>query len=1472
MRLACKRAAPIFQRMHTISRTGITSGAPLSFAQQRLWFLDQFTPNSAAYNIPLVIDLDGPLDVQALRSAIREIVSRHDTLRTTFPSHRGVPYQLVQPADAFSLSFTDLSGFDVESRDREVDEVITAESRQPFDLAHGPIFRMRLIRLTPERHVLVGAVHHIVFDAWSTGIFFREVTTLYRTYCVGEPSPLTDLPIRYIDFAAWQRERLQGERLQRELEYWKEHLKTAPHLALLTDFRRPATQSFEGGRAHLPMSEQLVGAVEAFSRQEGVTLFITLLTAFATLLHRFCDQDDMVIGVPIANRNRLELERLIGFFLNTLPLRLDVSGEPTFRELLQRVKRVAFSAYAHQELPFEKLVEELRPDRSLGHSPIIDTAFVVDNSPGGVKPTMTAGDLRLRRRIVDTGTSKFDLAMMLFRGDGERRVTLEYRRDLFGPQTASQLLDHYRRLVDAIVADPDRSIAQLPLSSDRERTMITTRWSGHTALYPRDQTLSELFEAEAHRAPAATAVVAADGRLTYEELNRRANQLAHHLRARGVKREDHVGILLDRSPDVVIVLLAIVKAGGAYVPLDPSYPCDRITSLIQRTAARLVVTRDAIARDMALAAHLRVCIDSDAEAIAKETIDNLSIEGDAESLAYTLSTSGSTGSPKEVGIPHRAIVRLAYGMPDVPFGPGARVLHMSALSFDLSTLEIWVPLLRGGCVVIAPNRLHTPVELERLLSDCGVTVLWLTASLFNLVIDEHPRALAAVRYVITGGEALSVSHVERALAALPDTVLINGYGPTEATTFASYYVIPRHAPARPSVPIGWPLTNTRVYVLGKHDQPVPAGYPGELWIGGDALARGYLNDAALTAERFRPDPFAGVPARMYKSGDRARFLSDGSLEFLGRIDDQLKIRGIRIEPGEIEAALMEHPSVDRAAVAAHELAASGRTLVAYVVRSLRASLPATADLRDFLRSRLPEHMVPQFYEWVPALPLLPSGKIDRCALKAPSLERIAAPPAAADLIMTPTEATVAAVWRELLKVERIGRNSNFFEVGGDSLLAAQAVSRLGNAMHVPVAVRALFEFPTVAGLAKILDHHRESPSSRSPSRLASHNDRTVISVDPSLASEQASVRNATVSVMPGEIEGTLAEVWRNTLGLAAVDIDEDFFELGGNSLLAVRLSAELECRFGIAVPIATLFEHRTIRDYARFIAQPGQLTEWSPIVAIQPVGTRPPLFLVHAIGGEVLSYAALAEHLGKDQPVYGLRARFEEGPRFFSSVEEMAATYVRAIRRMAPSGPYRLGGYSGGGLIAYEMAQQLRSAGEEVSRLVMIDCSAPGGSRRRLSAGAMFHLLKNVAYWIVDDDFFRDGLAVARGRLRSKGIAWRDRLRARRGTSQEIDIRHALGLWRYPDNAREFLEAFHHALTTYRPRRYGGTVTVIRSRTRKFIALTPLEADLGWQKLASGGVQTRVLAGAHDTIIREPRVRKLAEVLTEFLDEAATVA
>jgi len=1441
-------------------RADRTADIPLSFSQTRLWFLDRFSPGDPTYNTPILVDFRGPLNVETLRRALSDIVRRHEALRTTFPSRRGVPRQAVLPYEPQTLPLVDLMHLDPAGRDAQLDTLIAEDVRQPFNLEHGPIFRTLLVRLKPEHHVLIGGVHHIVFDGWSNGILFREITAVYAAFAAGSPSPIPELPVQFVDYVALQRERLKGGSLPSTLNYWKARLDGAPRLTLPTDFPRPKVRSLAGSREFLELPEELVSAVDALGRREGATLFVTLLTAYACLLQAFCRQDDLIIGTPIANRPRKELESVIGFFLNMLPLRLNLSGQPTFREALQRTKEVAFSAYAHQDLPFEKLVEELRPERSLDRSPVIETVFVLDNNPHSIGETIASGDLTLCRRVAEPGTAKFDLGLLIFRTDGGRRVALEFRRDLFERDTAVRLLRQYARLLRNLVVSPDATLATLLLDD----TDVSPATHARHTIYPRTSTLFQQVEEHARRRPDAPALVSDDIALSYSEFNRRANQLARLLRNHGVTPGDRVGLCLERSVETIVTLLAIVKCGASYVPLDPAYPRARLALMTDRSSVATVVTTSALADITGISATRLIRLDLERDRLADYDDADLDVTVSAEDLAYVLFTSGSTGDPKMVGVPHRAITRLAYGMPDVPTGPGARVLHAAPLGFDASTFEIWSPLLRCGCVVISPYDLPTPDQLEQCVRGSRVTVLWLTSSLFNLVIDERPEALASVGFVLAGGEALSVEHVERALAALPDTTIVNGYGPTEATTFATYYPIPPEAPRRPTIPIGRPLDNTLVYILDEARQVVGPGFPGEIWIGGDALAVGYVDDPALTGERFVPDPFAGGLARMYRTGDRGRYLSDGTIEFLGRLDAQIKIRGFRIEPAEIESALIGHPGVDRAAVAVHDLPGLGQSLVGYVVPVAPDAPPTTSELRAFLRMRLPQHMVPTFFEVLATLPLSLNGKLDRRSLRPPTSTARPLSVSPDTVPLTSAERVVADVWRELLAMDSIGRDASFFELGGDSLRAAQVMSRLSEAAGASLAVRSIFEFPTVAGLAKILESHEQSLAHEARRSRAEAGAEPGQSVQAVAKPSDPGDGNAFAS---GELETVLADIWRSVLRTASSDIDADFFEIGGHSLLAVRLVWEVESRLGVALPPASLFQHGTIRKQAQLLREPGSELAWSPLVAIQPNGTKPPLFLVHGIGGEVLSYGPLATHLGQDQPLYGLRARANVESGTGSSVEAIAASYVAAVRRRWP-GPYHIGGYSGGGLIAYEMAQQLRRAGQEVS-LLLLDCSAPNSMPlTRPSLRDYLGLFVRAVHWFSDDDLLRAGSAVALGRLRSKlfGVVSAVARRMSPNNAPEPDIRHELGLWRYPDDSRGFLAQLNKALRAYRPAPYSGSMTVVRARSRRLWSLRKMPEDLGWSPLVGGRLRTELVPAAHDTLVTEPRVRQTAKAVRQHLE------
>ncbi len=2431
----------------------MASPTPLSFAQQRLWFLDQLSPGTALYNVPLVLDLEGFVDVDALERALREIVQRHEPLRTVFPSEGGLPRQHVRASEWFMLSVENLETGNAAQDTQRLEHRILEEVRRPFDLANGPVFRATLASTTATTHALIVMIHHISFDGWSSGVFFRELSALYGAFLIGQPSPLPDLPISYREYSTRQRDDAGSERVQRQLSYWVDTLRPPrPTLALPADRPRPAVQTHRGWRVTAPLPTHLMAALHDLARREGVTLFMAVLAAHATLLHALAGQDDVIVGTPIANRTRPDLEPLIGFFANSLALRLDLSGDPPFRTLLQQAKRVALDAFGHQDVPFERIVEALNPERTLTHAPIAQTFLVLDNSPRAFSDALTIGGLVMRRRAVDTGTSKFDLTLVLRPREEARRATVEVNADLFDEPAAPRLLRMMTTLFEGMVSNPDRTISRLPLLSAHDRHQVAVDWShgrpcaqdtrtiinlfeeqairhaddvaiicgeervtyaslqgrvralarrlaasgvapedrvgicmtrsadlvvavlavlkaggayvpldavnpddrlrfisadagcamvltdavtagrvaawaphalvvdgfpageadarddigptddgtrlayviftsgstgvpkgvavehrqvvnlvrwavetwsdhecsgmlastplgfdlsvfelfvplcagttvilvdhllalsraparaqvtflntvpsvmaeylrravlpegvsvvalageplsqslvtdiqrhspivavfdlygptettvyatfaqrtadgpttigrpvanatvlvldsegrpvpvgvagelfiggagvargywgradltaerfvvdpmpdassgrmyrtgdrvrwrsdgtlefigradrqvkirglrielgeieaalldqpsvreavalrseaadgvarlvaciavetpvddeaiyaqlerrlphymvptalvrltalprlpngkvdyetlrghavsdsaasapraprtrvidamraqlmewaGSTRPYPRQREVSSLFEDQARRTPEAPAITGDTETISYRELDERANRLAHHIRAwtrrtsggEPARHGEPVGVLLERSADAIVVLLAILKAGHAYLPLDPASPPARIAALAEQAELAFVVTRQALV-SLLPATHVAVLsVDAESDRIGTRLATAVERTSSSEALAYVLFTSGTTGVPKAVGVPHRAIVNLAFGLPDVPLGAGETSMHLAPLTFDAATFEIWGSLLRGGMVAVAPEHAITASALERFIAAHRVTVMFLTASLFNAVVDDHPESLTALRTLVIGGEALSAPHVTRALAALPHTRLLNGYGPTETTTFATTYVLGGSdvEGGRP-IPIGTPLPNTRVYVLDADRQLVPPGADGELWIGGDGVAHGYLNDPGQTAAKFVVDPFAGDGRRMYRTGDRARFRPDGVLDFLGRNDDQIKVRGFRIEPGEVEAALAAHPRVRGSVVGLVDLPAAGRTLVAFVVpRSTDVSGTSLhAQLRDFLRQRLPEHMVPTQWIAISAIPLLRSGKTDRQTLAAMAVASKGETTTEVEHTTSRTETVIAAIWRSVLGLSHINVDQNFFDIGGHSLLATQVLSRVRTEMGVDINLRDLFAAPTVAALARDVDQRQgalddTSPTSYSAIQTASRPDvlplsfaqqrlwflhqwyqrsavyniptafrlvgpldvaaltralqhvvdrhealRTVLplvggrpiqrvlehgevsislvdlsslprdaaehsarrlvddevrrpfdlavgplfrvslvrlqtevhllllvvhhvaadgwslgvvfhelqvgydavrrgvrshldplpvqyadfalwqrqylrgpvldrhlahwrrqlsplppvlampldhprpvetttrgghvsfDVDPDLAaavarfssdgratlfvtllavyqsllhhytglvdlcvgtpianrtrqeiepligcfvntiairvtlsddttfrelvrrtrsavidaqqhqdlpfevlvdalnierrSDQAPLFQTmfivqegldyslqlsdlvvsresvafdfakfeiTVSLRPvegglrgrveynadlfdrdtavavgddfvtllmavleepdrklsaivlpgaerrrvrarvgpapqslsetlqglpsatgatGDIEQRLVSIWQRVLESSAVATTDNFFALGGHSLLAIRLFSEVEEAFGVRLPLSTLFRNGTIEAQARLLAADTRKPSWSPLVAIQPLGERPPFFLVHGVGGEVLSFQLLAEHLGPNQPIFGFQASGNDDDQREVTIEAVAARYVDAMCAVAPRGPYRLGGYSAGGAIAYEMAQQLRARGEVVALLAMVDAFAPQLKPAPLTPSVIWRLVRNAAYWPLDDEFLRSGWAAQRARVRSKVKAIQSRRQAGSVASAldaGADVRDLLGIWRVPDRARAFLERYVRMMGAYRPSPYPGAVTVFRARTLSLSFRGT--ADLGWGTLAAS-VVTHVVPGAHDTILQEPRVRELADRLAASLQASA---
>jgi amino acid adenylation domain-containing protein len=908
-------------------------------------------------------------------------------------------------------------------------------------------------------------VHHIASDAWSIGVLTREVAALYRAFAGGLPPALPELKIQYADFAMWQRDWLQGPVLDRQLAYWREQLAdSAATLDLPLDRPRPLIQTYRGALQPLVIPQQVATGLRGLGRSNGATMFMTLIAAFRTFLFRYSGQQDISIGTAIANRDKAETEGLIGLFINTLVLRASVSGDEGFLNALGRERKTALDAYRHRDMPFEKLVEELVPGRDLSHSPLFQVMFTLQNVPRqtvelpGVKPSGLGGETR---------TAKFDLNLVLQESEEELKGYLEYNTDLFEPSTIARMVSHFGRLLDEIVASPHRSISSIPLLSESEYNQLCFEWNETTADYPCDRGIHRLFEAQVERAPDAIAVACADGRLTYRELNSRSNRLARYLRRAGLRPEEPVGILIERDIVTIVSILAVLKAGGAYVPLDPDYPAPRLSVLVNDTGLRTILYHGRSTDPLPPFAGRVVCLGSQWEEIERESCENLTIDVSPDQLAYVIFTSGSTGRPKGVEISHRNISRLLFSIDYVDLGPTRSILQLAPISFDASTFELWGALLHGGKCVLYPERVPRFEEIKKTIRAHGIDTMWLTASLFNALIDEAADTLAGVEQLIIGGEALSVTHVARAYRALPSVKIINGYGPTESTTFTCCHPIDRAVREdEPSISIGRPISNTQVYVLDREQQVVPVGVAGELYIGGDGLARGYLRNGAETAEKFLPDPYGDrAGERLYRTGDLVRWKEDATLEYIGRADHQLKVRGFRIEPGEVESALNQHPLVQSSLVMAREDVPGDRRLAAYIVAE-DADAVDSSGVRAFLSERLPDYMIPSAFVFLDSFPLTPNGKVDRRALPAPAHNR---KESMAIAPRTPTEEALARIWLDVLKLDQVGISDDFFELGGHSLLATQVISRVWTILQVELPLRAVFQFPTIEGMARSIE-------------------------------------------------------------------------------------------------------------------------------------------------------------------------------------------------------------------------------------------------------------------------------------------------------------------------------------------------------------------------------------------------------------------
>ncbi|MBC1189513.1 non-ribosomal peptide synthetase [Microcystis aeruginosa CS-558/01A06] len=1043
--------------INTVART---EDLPLSFAQQRMWFLYQMYQQNSAYNEALTIRLTGRLNIDILEQTINAIIQRHESLRTTFPMVEGKPIQKIAPSLKIKLLVVNLKDI---SQD-QIDKQIIEELQKPFDLTQAPLLRCTLFDLGYENYILVNVFHHIIIDGWSKGILFKELSEFYQAFLSNSTVDLPELAIQYADFAVWQRQWLQGEILENQLNYWKKQLTDAPPLLELpTDKPRPATPNFRGHSISFQIDSELTEKLKLLSQKSGVTLFMTLLAALNTLLFRYSGQDDILIGTPTANRNRQEIEPLIGFFVNTLVLRNSLEGNPTFSGLLQQARNVVLEAYANQDVPFEQVVDGLEIERSLSYNPLFQVMFAMQNAPLNA---LELPDLKAQYLAVENQRIKFDLSLVLEEIETEKGAYLEgfweYDSDLFTPERITRMVGHFQTLLKGIVANPQQTVGELPLLTESEKQQLLVEWNQTQQDYPQNLCIHQLFEEQVVKTPDAIAVIDREKSLTYEQLNQKANQLAYYLQNLGVKTEDLVGICIERSALMIIGLLGILKAGAAYVPLDPNYPSERLAYMLEDSAVSVLLTQENLVHTLPNYLGTIFCLDQDGKILDHHPQDNPLHSMTSENLAYVIYTSGSTGKPKGVLIQHQSLLNLvswhqnAFNITTID-----RVTQLAGIAFDASIWEIWPYLTAGACVaIVPPDLLTSPKQLQEWLIAQKITVSFLPTPLAETLIPLDWSPNRSLRLMLTGGDKLN----DFPPTSIPFT-LVNNYGPTENTVVTTSVKITPDLLTEKAPPIGRPISNTQVYILDQYQQPVPIGIPGELYIGGSGLARGYLNRPDLTDAKFIAHPLSQKNSdRLYKTGDLVRYGNDGQIEFIGRIDHQVKIRGFRIELGEIETILNQHPQVKEAIIIAREDQPGVKRLCAYVIASQNLTV---SQLRLFLQEKLPQYMVPAFFVLLDAFPLTPNGKIERRALPQPALEL--EDEAAINFSPgTETERILAAIWQRVLGLKTISINDNFFELGGDSILAIQIIAQ-ANQAGLQITPKQLFSHQTIAQLALIAE-------------------------------------------------------------------------------------------------------------------------------------------------------------------------------------------------------------------------------------------------------------------------------------------------------------------------------------------------------------------------------------------------------------------
>lgn len=1304
---------------------------PASLAQRRFWFLDRLMPGGRAFNLPAAYRITGMLDVRALEKTISEIVRRHGILRTAFKEVDGGPVQVIADPSPVRLPVIDLRVLDAARREARVRDRINGEFEHVFDLASGPLMTLSLLKTGDSEHVLVKNMHQIITDPRSEEVFIQEWISLYAAFSQNKQAALTPLQVQYADYAEWQKQALGGEAMERQVAYWKDQLGGGiPPLSLPTDHPRAVNPGLAGAAVKFKVPQPVADALRALAGGESVTLFDTCLAAFKILLHRYTGQAEIAVGTPVNNRNRPEYENLIGFFLNTLVLRTEIAGDRGFRENLARVRAVTAGAFEHQDVPFEVLVEKLQPTRDLSEHPLSQVMFEMPKAPEKV---WKSGGITVEAMEIGRNSVEQDIVLSLFGREGAIEGLITYSTALFEEETVVRMTRHFQMLLEGIAAAPDRPVAELEILDEAERRQILVEWNDTTApctLVPAH----ELVAAQCARTPAATAIEFEERTVSYAELLDRSRRVAARLQKLGARPGQLIGICVDRSPEMIFSMLGVLMSGCAYVPLDPEFPAGRLQDMIEDAAPPIIITQRAVKSALPGNPARLFYIE-----------DKLPPAGDfhtpsmpPEDIAYVLFTSGSTGRPKGVEIPHRALTNLLESMRTRPgMEASDTLLAVTTLSFDIAGLEIFLPLICGARILLAGTETsRDPRKLVKILGDADVTVMQATPATWRGMLAAGWKGSSKLK-ILCGGEAMPRDLAE---ALVPRcSSLWNVYGPTETTIWSTLEKVEAGARA---ITIGRPIANTRIYILDHNGRPQPLGVHGELCIGGLGVARGYLKRGDLTAEKFVQEPGGKPGERIYKTGDLARWRADGTIEFLGRIDHQVKVRGFRIELAEIESALSAHPSVRQCVVVAREDdPGDDKRLVAYVTCEGRGS---DADLRAFLKNRLPDYMIPSAFVFLDALPLTLNGKIDRKALPAPGQARQSEPAKPG----TPLERMLAGIWSRVLKLENVG-------------------------------------------------------------------------------------------------------------------IHDDFFELGGHSLMAVGLFAEIDKQLGKNLPLATLFQAPTISQLAAIIEQEGWTAPWSPLVAIQPHGSREPFFSIHGADGEVLFYSKLAALLGEDQPFYGLQAQGLDGGQVrHSSMESIAALYIKEIRNIQPSGPYFLGGYSFGGILSFEIAQQLSARGETVALLALFDANNPVLPPRR------YTLRERIALRLREISGMSPGRKLAyifdRGIRKATvlGMVFKHRVRRMvyRTFSEHKEVAAPA------DRLLRVHEAHEQALNNYRPSLYHGKLTLIRAENPN--DGFEFDPELGWTGLAADGIEVHDIPGEHETIFHEPNVGILAAAMKDCIEKA----